>query len=41
MYAFGYCTVGENGPRGLTAWKERSNLFVSGQQFLAVNQPLL
>ena len=40
IYAFGYCTVGENGPRGLTAWKERSNLFVSGQQ-LAVKQPLL
>lgn len=40
MYAFGYCIVGENGPRGLTAWKERSNLFVSGQQ-LAVKQPLL
>ena len=40
MYAFGYCTVGENGPRGLTAWKERSNFYVSGQQ-LAVKQPLL
>lgn len=37
-YAFGYCTVGENVPRGLTAWKERSNLYVSGQQ-LAVKQP--
>ena len=40
IYAFGYCTVGENGPRGLTAWKERSNLYVSGKQ-LFVKQPLL
>jgi len=40
IYTFGYCAVGENGPRGLTAWKERINLYVSGQQ-LAVKQPLL
>ena len=31
--------VENNGSRGLTTWKERSNLYVSGQQ-LAVKQPL-